>query len=665
MPDLSNSNNLPEREYWGTKIGVILAVAGSAVGLGNFLRFPGIAIQNGGGAFMVPYFLAFLLLGIPVCWAEWIMGRRGGRLSGLSSSPGLFGVLTKGKKIRYLGALGLFVPVVIYMYYVYVESWCLAYTWFSLSGALNLKDVAGEDIYTQFYQEFIGSYKGEPLFFSTIAFGYTCFMITFAFNFYLIYRGLSRGIEKFCRVAMPLLVVMAMILVLRVVTLGAPNPDLPEQSFINGLGYMWNPHWEQLQDPKVWLNACGQIFFSLSVGFGIIVTYASYLTKKDDVVLSGLSASATNEFCEVCLGGLIVIPAAMIFLGASQMETVANAGTFSMGFVVMPNIFDLMPAGQWFSACFYFLLFLAGVTSSLSMLQPAIAFFEEGFGLNRRTSVTLLFFLTFMGSNAVILSPGTTVMDTVDNYASNIGIPLLALFEVIVFIFVLKVANGIKEASYGADMKIPKFFGFVITYITPIFLVAIIGWWVYDTIESRNDFFNDNKAGVALVLADGTENDLSDVTDWNALKDRISQLPSQSYSKAAQTEMAKMNELIDENQGAGEIDEDLLAETKSELTLIVMENADTKLAGSADLLSLKKYIDETSTTAFSEESKEQFTKITEAVAEEIRAKPYRLVTILIMIGFFIFLLLLQKQAWPRMRRTYQAYKQALGPDELD
>ncbi|MBI1389635.1 MAG: sodium:calcium symporter [bacterium] len=477
--------NDPPREHWGTKIGVILAVAGSAVGLGNFLRFPGIAVQNGGGAFMIPYFISFLLLGIPICWIEWIMGRRAGRLSGLSSSPGLFGVLTNGGSLRYMGALGLFIPFVIYMYYVYIESWCLAYTWYMLNGQLRLGE-AGGDAYSTFFNEFVGVTLQETgynsRFFSSLLPAYTFFLITFFLNFYLIYRGLSKGIEWFCRIAMPALVVMAIIIAVRVLTLGSPFPEAPEQNVINGLGYMWNPHWEQLKDPEVWVQACGQIFFSLSVGFGIIITYSSYLSKKDDVVLSGLTASSMNEFCEVCLGGLMVIPSALIFLGVSQMESVANSGTFSIGFIVMPHIFDLMPMGQVFGTMFFFLLFLAGVTSSLSMLQPVIAFLEEGFGLNRRASVAILGLITFLGASAIIWSPGLTAMDTVDKYSNSLCIPLLALFEVFIFIFVLKVSNGIKEAAHGADMAMPKIFGYVV-YISPLFLFTILGWWVYEQVD--------------------------------------------------------------------------------------------------------------------------------------------------------------------------------------
>lgn len=477
MPNNNGSYNLPARESWGTKVGVILAVAGSAVGLGNFLRFPGVVAENGGGAFMIPYFLAFILVGIPVCWAEWIMGRRAGRLSGLSSSPGIFSVLTHGTPLRYLGTLGLFVPVVIYMYYVYIESWCLAYAWYSLHGALNLQG-QGAGAYEQFFNEFNGVSGDTHQYFSSIGSAFTFFLITFFLNFLVIYRGLSKGIETFCKYALPMLVVMALIIVGRVITLGA-NPDHPDQSFINGLAFMWNPDWSRLDDASVWIAACGQIFFSLSVGFGVIVTYSSYLSKNDDVVLSGLTASATNEFCEVCLGGLMVIPAAMIFLGASQMQVISGQSSFSIGFVTMPQIFDLMPGGQWFGTIFFFLLFLAGITSSLSMLQPAIAFLEEGFGMNRKGSVAVLGLITFLGSCMVILYPGLDVLDALDKYAGTVAIPILALIEVIIFVLILRVDNGIKEAEMGADMKLPRIFGFIIQYISPVFLILIIGSWFY------------------------------------------------------------------------------------------------------------------------------------------------------------------------------------------
>ncbi len=654
MSEHTHANEIAGRESWATKVGVILAVAGSAVGLGNFLRFPGVAVQNGGGAFMIPYFLSFLLLGIPICWAEWIMGRRAGRLSGLSSSPGLFGVLCGGRRLRYFGALGLFVPVVIYMYYVYVESWCLAYAIFSAMGALNLKESGLDNAYSTFFMEFTNSASDESNhFFSGLTITYGFFLFTFFCNFFLIYRGLSRGIERFCRIAMPLLIFMAMVLVIRVITLGIPDPAHPEQNVVNGLGFMWNPRWEQLQDPAVWIAACGQIFFSLSVGFGIIVTYASYLTKKDDVVLSGLTASATNEFCEVCLGGLMIIPAALIFLGTAQMAVVANEGTFGLGFVVMPHIFDQMPGGQWFSTCFYFLLFLAGITSSLSMLQPAIAFFEEGFGLNRRASVTILGLLTFFGANAVILSEGLVAMDTLDTYTSNIGIPLLALFEVFVFIFMLKVANGMKEAKLGADMKIPKAFGFVITYITPIFLFAIIGWWLYDA--PGKPMRQAKAALVETVSMEYIEADSLDNRDQ--LMAELTRLQEHdALSQETKQELAALGTSIQE--------EDRTLKEAREQFMLTLAAEQVNLERLRNLTHVKNQLDTLLQQSFSSKTQAALQEHYDSVKNTIDVKPLKQITVVCMVVFFLMLVLLQMLAWPRMLRRYRAY-QRLMPEEAE
>ncbi|MCB0339366.1 MAG: hypothetical protein KDD53_07170, partial [Bdellovibrionales bacterium] len=371
-------------EQWASRIGVVLAVAGSAVGLGNFLRFPGQVAQNGGGVFMIPYFIAFLLLGIPICWAEWSMGRFGGT-KGFNSCPGIFGAVSGRKGWRYLGVIGVIIPVIIYMYYVLIESWCLGYAVQYLTGSMDL----GTDpaLYAERSKEFFASFTGASADGSIVEGGISrslvFWLIVFTINFLLIYNGLSKGIESFCKYAMPVMVLCALIVLVRVLTLGTPNPELPEQSVINGLGFMWNPKgeggsdwWLKLLDPQVWLNATGQIFFSLSVGFGIIINYASYLKKNDDVALSGLTASATNEFCEVCLGGLITIPAAFIFLGAAG----SIGGTFGLGFNTLPVVFLYMPGGRFFGFLWFFMLFLAAITSSLSMLQPAIAFLEENLG---------------------------------------------------------------------------------------------------------------------------------------------------------------------------------------------------------------------------------------------------------------------------------------------
>lgn len=458
------------KEVWSSRLGVILAVAGSAVGLGNFLRFPGLAAQYGSGAFMLAYFISLLIIGFPICWVEWTLGRYAGQ-KGFHSSPGIFYFLIRHPLGKYIGVLGAIIPVGIYMYYVYIEAWCAGYAWYFLTGKLSLgKDVSA---YGDFWARFVGA-TNDGLAFSGVNNGAVAFLgIVFVLNFFLIYRGLVKGIEWFCKFAMPALVLIAVVIVIRVLTLGTPNPALPEQNVLNGLGYMWNPgDWTtQLKNPQLWLAAAGQIFFSLSVGFGVIITYASYLAKKDDVVLSGLSASSANEFCEVALGGMITVPAAFVFLGAAG---IVGQGTFGLGFKVLPLVFSEMPMPALFGSMFFFLLFLAAITSSLSMLQPGIAFLEEGLGLSRKQSVTWLGLITAIGTMFVVyFSKDLKALDTMDFWVGTVCLFVMGTILVIYFGWILGIERGWKEAHEGAEMRIPSIYKFIIKYISPVYLLAI------------------------------------------------------------------------------------------------------------------------------------------------------------------------------------------------
>ncbi|MBK9990892.1 MAG: sodium-dependent transporter [Verrucomicrobia bacterium] len=455
-------------ESWSSRAGVILAVAGSAVGLGNFLRFPGLAAQYGGGAFMIAYFVSLLIIGFPIGWAEWSLGRYGGRY-GYRSSPGIFHALLKHPAGKYLGVIGFIIPVMIYMYYVYIEAWCLGYAVNAAAGNLSQPGLN----YGAFFNHYTGaSADGVSLSFGLNDVGIFV-IIVYALNFYLIYRGISKGIEALCKYAMPALIALALVILVRVLTLGTPDPLKPDQNVLNGLGFMWNPGnvAEGLKNPQLWLAAAGQIFFSLSVGFGVIITYSSYLKDKDDVVLSGLTASAANEFCEVGLGGLITVPAAFIFLGASG---IVGQGTFGLGFHVLPEVFARMPAGAFFATAFFVLLFLAAITSSLSMLQPGIAFLEEGLGINRKASVTLLGFVTSIGTIFVwYFSKDLKALDTIDFWVGTMLIFIQATILIIIFGWHVGIEKGWQEMHLGAAMRVPGIFKPIIKYITPLFLITI------------------------------------------------------------------------------------------------------------------------------------------------------------------------------------------------
>ena len=238
------------KQEWGSRLGVTLAVAGSAVGLGNFLRFPGNAAQNGGGAFMIPYFCALIFLGIPIGWAEWAMGRYGGR-KGFHSAPAIMGVWGKGGTARYLGIIGVLIPMVVYFYYVLIEAWCLGYCWYYVTGGIGIESTqsVSEQVKTSsdFFLGFTGQNENGANFVlggkegSTHIGGIVFWLVTFALNVYFVYRGLSKGIEKFCSWAMPAMAVIGIIVLVRVLTLGTPDPEHPDQSVVNGLGFMWNP----------------------------------------------------------------------------------------------------------------------------------------------------------------------------------------------------------------------------------------------------------------------------------------------------------------------------------------------------------------------------------------------------------------------------------------
>ena len=512
------------KESWNSRIGIILAVSGSAVGLGNFLRFPGLAAKHGGGAFMLAYFVSFLIIGLSICWAEWAMGRAGGQ-KGRNSSPGILAAITGQSNYKYFGVIGVLIPVMIYMYYVYIEAWCLGYSVNFLAG--NLDFASGEEA-SAFFGAFVGaSADGSAFGFGIKQVGWFLVAV-FILNFILIYRGLSRGIELFCKYAMPALMILAFVVLIRVLTIGTPDPTNPDLNVNNGLGYMWNPSktivesqssdgaWtkinevvgdnaiatataqaaadeslrvrkisltQQLLNFQLWLDAAGQIFFSLSIGFGVIINYSSYLKRKDDVVLSGLAATSANEFCEVGLGGLMTVPAAFTFLGIAG----ATGSTLGLGFNALPMVFASMPAGALFGFLFFFLLFLAAVTSSLSMLQPGIAFLEESMDIDRKKSVSVLGIITALGSGFVVyFSKDLKALDTIDFWVGTFLIFVLATIQIIIFGWVIGIKRGLKMANQGALFKVPPIYGVIMKYVTPTFLLVIFALWTIQNVFGYN-----------------------------------------------------------------------------------------------------------------------------------------------------------------------------------
>jgi len=452
-----------------------MAVAGSAVGLGNFLRFPAKCASNGGGAFMIPYFVSLFLLGIPLMWIEWTLGRYGGGFEH-GTAPGIFhSVWQKNRFIKYFGVIGIFGPLVIFIYYTYIESWTLAYSFFALCGKYaNLTDQAS-------MKSFLNGFQGieKNRFFSNIGPAYLFFLLTFIVNISVIYYGIKGGIEKLCKWAMPVLFVFGAILFFRVATLGTPDIARPDWNVSNGFGFLWNPDFSALLSAKVWLEAAGQIFFTLSVGIGVILTYASYLSKGDDVVLSGLTAASTNELAEVVLGSSIIIPAAFVFFGPVDIRSIANSGVFNLGFVTMPLILNKFSTPWLFGFLWFFLLFLAGVTSSVSLAQPAVAFLEDEFNINRKKAVSIFAVVSFLLCQPAIFFLSRGVVNELDFWGGTFFLVVFAAIETVLFVWVFGMEKAWDEIHKGADMAVPRIYKFIIKYITPLFLFLILGAWLW------------------------------------------------------------------------------------------------------------------------------------------------------------------------------------------
>ena len=462
-----------QKEQWGTRIGLVLAMAGNAVGLGNFLRFPVQAAQNGGGTFMIPYFISFILLGIPLMWIEWGVGRYGGRF-GHGSVPGMFDVLTDRKKkwAKYLGILGVIMPLVVFIYYTYIASWMLGFSFFSLTGKyFGLGDTVqaradGVRNFLATYQD-IGDTSGiggwVPVFF---------FFATMVFLGWVLSRGISGGIEKLALYGVPLLFLLAIVLLIRILTL-PPVAASPA----DGLNFIWNPDWSSLGESRVWVAAAGQMFFTLSVGMGSIQTYASYLRRKDDITLTGLSTAATNEFAEVVLGGTIAIPAAVVFFGVAGTTAIAKTGSFDLGIVAMGTVLGEIGGSQIWGFLWFFLLFIAGITSCVALASPTISFLQEEVGMTRRGAARVV---TGLGIglglfHVVYLQRG--VLDEWDYWAGTFGLVVFATIEIILFAWIFGINRGWDELHEGADLRIPGFYKWVMKWVTPLFLIVLLGWW--------------------------------------------------------------------------------------------------------------------------------------------------------------------------------------------
>ncbi|WP_043932308.1 sodium-dependent transporter [Bacillus sp. EB01] len=441
---------MENRPQWGTRAGFVLAAIGSAVGLGNIWRFPAVAYENGGGAFFLPYLFALLTAGIPLLILEFTLGHKY-----KGSSPLSFARLNK--KYEWLGWWQVAISFVISTYYPIIIAWALSYAVFSFN--LSWGDKPGDFLMGDFLK--VAESPGDV---GGIVPGvFIALLIVWALTFGIMFRGVKKGIEIANKFMLPTLVIMFLIIVIRAVTLDGA---------LDGLNAFFKPNWSDIANPKVWVAAYGQIFFSLSVGFAIMLTYASYLPKKTDITNNAFITGFANSGFELLAG--IGVFAALGFMANQQgvaIDKVVESG-IGLAFVVFPQIINEFPAfNGFFGFLFFGCLFMAGLTSSISIIETYVAGLQDKFKVSRTKAVAIGGGLSALISILYATNGGLYFLDSVDAFINTFGIVIAGLVEVVLVVWVAKKLGELQNhANAISDLRIGGWWKISLGFITPIVL---------------------------------------------------------------------------------------------------------------------------------------------------------------------------------------------------
>ena len=441
-----------ERAQWGTRAGFIFAAVGSAIGLGNIWRFPSVAYENGGGAFFLPYLFALLTAGIPLLILEFTIGQKY-----RSSAPLSYFKIRKGAE--WLGWWQVIVSFIIATYYAVILAWSLSYAYFSLNTSW------GEDTEGYLFSSFLKVLPGENAgqIGSIVPNVFFPLLIVWVLALAILFAGVKKGIERANRVFIPLLVLMFGIIVIRAITLDNATA---------GLQAFFAPDWSQLTNGKVWVAAYSQIFFSLSIAFGIMITYASYLPKKTDITNNAFITGFANSGFELLAG--IGVFATLGFM-AGQLGVGVNevvSGGIGLAFVVFPQIINEIPTWPGlFGFLFFASLFLAGMTSLISIAEVFISGFQEKFGISRRKSVAFGAGAAAAISILYATQGGLYIFDTVDRFINQYGVALAGLVEIIFIAWIARELSALQNhANSMSDIRLGAWWKICLGLITPIVL---------------------------------------------------------------------------------------------------------------------------------------------------------------------------------------------------
>jgi NSS family neurotransmitter:Na+ symporter len=439
---------ISKRESFGSKIGVIAAAAGSAIGLGNIWRFPYVVGENGGAAFLFVYLAFILAIGIPVMLSEFIIGR-----SAQLNPYGAFKKLAPGKPWFLIGLMGVGAAFMILAFYAAVAGWTLEYIYQSVKNGFSGK--SPEELSVMFDDFREGSLR--PVIWFLVFMGFTAWIVV---------SGVRKGIEKYTKILMPVLLIILIILCIRAVTLPGAGA---------GLSFLFRPDFSKINADTI-LKALGQAFFSLSIGMGTLITYGSYINKNDNLANTAVSVSFADTFVAI-LAGIAIFPAVFAF----GIDPGAEEG---LVFITLPNIFQQMPGGYYFSLLFFVLLAVAALTSTISVLEVVVAYFAEELKMFRkRATITATLSISILG----IIAAGSwgwfenlklfklNIFGLLDFTSANILLPLGGLFIVAFIGWYLGRDRTSKEVTNEGNLKatyLPVYI-FIVKFIAPVAIALV------------------------------------------------------------------------------------------------------------------------------------------------------------------------------------------------
>ncbi|MFC7370883.1 sodium-dependent transporter [Fictibacillus iocasae] len=440
---------MENRQQFASRYGFIMAAVGSAVGLGNIWRFPAVAYENGGGAFLIPYLIALLTAGIPLLILEFTMGHK-------YRGSGPLSYFRMNKGAEWLGWWQVLVAFVISTYYAVIIAWALSYTVFSF----DLKWGDKPDAFL------VGEYLkvADPGVFGSLVPGVLIpLLIVWIVTIAVLFKGVAKGIEKLNKIFLPLLFIMFTLIVIRAITLdGAAE----------GLNAFFEPRWDLLTSGKVWVAAYGQIFFSLSIAFAIMITYSSYLPKKSDINNNAFITGFANSGFELLAG--IGVFAALGFMAQQQgvpVDEVVKSG-IGLAFMVFPSIINSFPGlNEVFGVLFFLSLVFAGMTSLISIVEVYVAALQDKFSISRSKAVLFGGLVSALFSLIYASNGGLNFLDIVDHFINTYGIVLSGLIEVILIGWVFKKLGELQNhANSLSDLRTGSWWVICLKFVTPVLL---------------------------------------------------------------------------------------------------------------------------------------------------------------------------------------------------